>query len=117
MYKSTVKEIGPLVESFKEENLVILFGPAAPNELREVSVIHEQSETSDVPIQEGGQFQVDDQTYTVRSVGSQANANLKDLGHISIYFSEPDEGLLPGAVLIESGSVPSFKEGSVITFN
>ncbi|WP_249686522.1 PTS glucitol/sorbitol transporter subunit IIA, partial [Enterococcus casseliflavus] len=34
MYKTTVTEIGELVEAFKEESLLILFGPKATPELR-----------------------------------------------------------------------------------
>lgn len=116
MYQSIAKEIGPLVESFKAENLVILFGPSAPNELKEVSVIHEEKQTMEIPLKEGGKFSVDDQVYTIDRVGSQANDNLKELGHISVYFSEPDEGILPGAILVSPSSVPTFKEGSIITF-
>ncbi|MBC8930687.1 PTS sorbitol transporter subunit IIA, partial [Escherichia coli] len=38
---SKIMEIGPLVPAFEEEKIVILFGPTATNELREISVIHE----------------------------------------------------------------------------
>lgn len=37
---SKIMEIGPLVPAFEEEKIVILFGPTATNELREISVIH-----------------------------------------------------------------------------
>ncbi|MGM7723905.1 PTS glucitol/sorbitol transporter subunit IIA [uncultured Metabacillus sp.] len=117
MYKSIVKEIGALALSFEEEKIVILFGPQAPQELKEVAVIHEfEEDSSDEPIKVGGILQVDDQQFTITAVGSAANNNLKELGHISIYFSEPAEQVLPGAVFASPYELPKFKDGSVIEF-
>ncbi|SES79459.1 PTS system, glucitol/sorbitol-specific IIA component [Salinibacillus kushneri] len=116
MYKSTIKEIGALVPSFEEEKVVILFGPQAPDELREMSVIHEIEETSDQPIQEGGTLRIGDQTYTITAVGSAANDNLKELGHISVYFKEPADNVLPGAVFVSPSQFPTFNEGNTIVF-
>ncbi|QHZ48455.1 PTS glucitol/sorbitol transporter subunit IIA [Bacillus sp. NSP9.1] len=117
MYKSTVREIGPLALSFEEENIVILYGPQAPRELREVSIIHENDGgESEEPIQEGGKLVIDDQEFTINKVGSSANDNLKELGHISIYFTEPFAEVLPGAVFASPHRLPVFKEGSTIEF-
>ncbi|MFC3039714.1 PTS glucitol/sorbitol transporter subunit IIA [Virgibacillus xinjiangensis] len=117
MYKSVVENVGPLALAFEEEKVIILFGPQAPDELKEVSIIHEAAEdSSENPIKEGGKFIVDDQEYTVTAVGSSANENLKELGHISIYFSEPNEDVLPGAVFASPSKLPECKDGSVIEF-
>ncbi len=117
MYKSVVKQVGPLALAFEEEKVIILFGPQAPDELKEVSIIHEADEkVNDEPIKEGGKFIVDDQEYTVTAVGSSANNNLKELGHISVYFSEPSDDVLPGAIFATPSKFPSFKDGSVIEF-
>ena len=117
MYRSIVKEVGALALSFEEEKVTILFGPQAPQELKEVSIIHEFEEvSSDEPIKEGGTLRVDDQEFTITAVGSAANNNLKELGHISIYFSEPSEQVLPGAVFASPFELPKFKDGSVIEF-
>lgn len=117
MYKSIVKEIGALALAFEEEKIVILFGPQAPQELKEVAVIHEsQEDSSEEPIKKGGILQIDDQQFTIRAVGSAANNNLKELGHISIYFSEPPEQVLPGAVFASPYVLPQFKNSSVIEF-
>ncbi len=116
MIKSVIKEVGPLVPSFEEEKVAVLFGPDAPAELQEISVIHEQEEFSDDAIQEGGKFVLDDKEYTITAVGSAANANYKDLGHISIYFQEPNEEVLPGAVFVSPFDFPKFNEGGVIKF-
>lgn len=117
MSTTVVKEIGGLVSSFEEEKIVILFGPQAPQELKDISVIHEFKELTEEPLKENGTIQIDDQTFTITAVGNQANANFKELGHVSIYFQEPLENVLPGAVFAKPYKFPVFQEGTVITFN
>jgi|SRR5699024_5005612 len=116
MYKSKVQEVGELALAFEEDKVIILFGPQAPAELKEVSIIHEAVETSEEPIKKGGKFVVDDQEYTVEAVGTSANDNLKELGHISIYFSEPNEDVLPGAVFVSPHHLPKVNNESTIEF-
>ena len=117
MYQSIVKEIGNLALAFEEEKVMILFGPEAPSELREISVIHEiTTEPSETPVEVGGKFVVDDQEYTITAVGSAANANLMELGHISIYYTEPFEEVLPGSIFVEPHYFPKVKEASIIKF-
>ncbi|MBT2725002.1 PTS glucitol/sorbitol transporter subunit IIA [Bacillus sp. ISL-46] len=117
MYKSVVKEVGALALAFEDEKVNILFGPQAPQELKEVSIIHESViDNSEESIIEGGVFQVDDQQYKITAVGSAANNNLRELGHISIYFSEPEDHVLPGAVFVSPHVLPKYKNGSVIEF-
>lgn len=117
MYKSIVKEIGELALSFEEEKIMILFGPQTPEGLRDVAVIHEVKEDqSENPIQEGHTLKVDDQEFSITAVGSAANNNLKELGHISIYFNEPNGEILPGAVFASPYELPRVKNGSVIEF-
>ncbi len=44
MVKTKIVEIGSMVPAFEEERLIILFGPKATAELRDISVIHEVQE-------------------------------------------------------------------------
>ncbi|WP_039074151.1 PTS glucitol/sorbitol transporter subunit IIA [Bacillus sp. MSP13] len=117
MYKSIVKEIGELALSFEEEKIMILFGPQTPEGLRDVAVIHEvEEDQSENPIKEGHTLKVDDQEFSITAVGSAANNNLKELGHISIYFNEPNGDVLPGAVFVSPYVLPKVKNGSIIEF-
>ncbi|WP_318505033.1 PTS glucitol/sorbitol transporter subunit IIA [Bacillus sp. T3] len=115
MTKSIVKEVGELVPTFKDDKIVILFGPQAPQGLREMAVIHEFQNVTDEPLKAGGTIQFDDESFTITAVGSLANQNLKELGHISIYFQEQMEDILPGAVFAAPNKFPEIKEGTVIT--
>lgn len=116
MYKSKVQEVGELALAFVEEKVIILFGPDAPAELKEVSIIHEVMETSKEPIRKGSKFIIDEQEYTVEAVGTSANDNLNELGHISIYFSEPNEEILPGAIFVSPYHLPKANNESIIEF-
>ncbi|MEK3857246.1 MULTISPECIES: PTS glucitol/sorbitol transporter subunit IIA [unclassified Cytobacillus] len=117
MTKTVVKEIGVLVPTFKEDRIVILFGPQAPKELREMAVIHEVESLTDEPLKAGGTISFDNESFTITALGSHANKNFKELGHISIYFQEPLEDVLPGAVFASPHKFPAIQDGTVITFN
>ena len=117
MYKSVVTEVGALALAFEEEKVSILFGPQAPQELKEIAIIHESIiDNSEESIIDGGVFMVDDQEYKITAVGSAANTNLRELGHISIYFLDLENEILPGAVFVSPHVFPKYKNGSVLEF-
>jgi len=55
------------------------------------------------------------QELTITAVGDLATKNLDDLGHIVLYVNQPDQKLLPGAVLA-TGELPSIDRDQVIEF-
>ncbi|GEM02711.1 PTS system, glucitol/sorbitol-specific IIA component [Halolactibacillus halophilus] len=115
--KLKVTNIGEMVEAFAEENLIILFGPQATSELMSISVMHEfLNEPGEHVIRKGTKIQINDEVFTVTDFGSAANSNFKTLGHISIYFKESIDELLPGAILVEPAGAPDIKEGDLIEF-
>ncbi|PXW86708.1 PTS system glucitol/sorbitol-specific IIA component [Streptohalobacillus salinus] len=115
--KLKVTNIGEMVEAFGEENLLILFGPKATNELKPISVMHEFQEDPEGDfLKPGTLITINDETFTITQVGSAANDNFNELGHVSIYFKENVEELLPGAVQAEPEGFPDIKEGDIITF-
>lgn len=116
MYKTTVTEIGELVEAFKEESLLILFGPKATPELKAISVIHTHEDPTEDVIQVGGKFRIGEKEYEIQEVGSAANANFTELGHISIYFREGENEVLPGAIIVSPNEWPDLHVGQAITF-
>lgn len=116
MAQSIVIEIGALVPEFKEEKVIILFGPTAPDELREVCVIHEFEKHPNNILEIGKQINIANQTYTINQVGSEANKNLEELGHISIYFKQNENGLLPGSIEVTPDIFPELMVGDMIKF-
>lgn len=116
MAHSIIIEIGPVVPEFKEEKVMILFGPMATPDLREICVIHEFKKQPQQSLAAGKQFTLGEHTYTIKQVGSEANKNFEELGHISIYFKENEHGLLPGAIEVEPAVFPTLSVGDKICF-
>lgn len=109
-----VVEIGEMVAAFEEEMLVVLFGETAPPELRAICVVHDyQGQTGDV-LQVGSKIEMGGQVYTISKVGSAANANFQELGHVSIYLREGENDILPGAIIAEPVVFPKLKVGDQI---
>ena len=75
-----------MVPAFEEERLVILFGPSATAELKDICVIHEFEDQPKDALKVGGKIKFGDQEFTIEEVGSQANANFEELGHIRFIF-------------------------------
>ncbi len=116
MIKSTAVFIGEMVQALKEEKIMVLFGPKAPKELREISVIHEfDTIDKDVLLKER-HFIIDGKVYDIVSVGTEAVKNLVELGHVSVYFMDPPENVLPGSIYVKPNVVPHVKIGSIIEF-
>lgn len=113
-----VTNIGEMVPEFKEAGLLILFGPEATNELKPICVMHEfETEPSLEVLKENTRIEMGNKTYRIKKVGDAANQNFHELGHISIYFNEGSEDLLPGAVLAEPNVFPGIRKGDQIRFS
>jgi glucitol/sorbitol PTS system EIIA component len=116
MTASVVSSIGPMALDFVEDKVLILFGPQAPAELKEVAIIHEFENEAQEPVVVGQRLLIDDQVYHVLTLGTEANHNLLELGHISIYFTEPPAEILPGSVYVSPFNFPKIAVGSKIQF-
>lgn len=116
MYTASVKEIGSFVQELLAEDMLVLFGPTAPAELRDICVVHDGAVTDESPIVEGGSLEIGDQHYSVVKYGEAANTNLAGLGHLTIVFNEKGE-LLPGSVLVTPSILPRLAVGTKICFH
>ncbi|MGG5373161.1 PTS glucitol/sorbitol transporter subunit IIA [Enterococcus sp. AZ196] len=117
MYKTKIVEIGSIVEDFAEEFLLILFGPQATAELRDICVIHEGADAPKNVIQKNGRLTIGEQEYHILEVGEEANPNFETLGHISLYFRDGENNeILPGAILVEPKVFPTLAVGDEISF-
>lgn len=117
MMKSVVKTIGSLALDFEEDKILILFGPKAPSELQDISIIHEFIEIDPLSFEDQPTYLiVDNRKYEIIQIGSQAMKNLQELGHISLYFTDPPEEILPGAVYLFPQVLPKIQVGTCIEF-
>ncbi len=81
-----------------------------------MSIVHRPSQTlSGHAIAVGDIVSLAGTELRIDAVGDLATKNLDDLGHIVLYVNQPNQKLLPGAVLA-TGEVPDLNAGDVIEF-
>lgn len=115
IYQSTVTEIGPDVELFLDEKMMILFNDSAPKDLRDIAVIHNIAPLEG-KIEVGDELAFDDQTYRITFVGDKVNETVEELGHCTIAFNGADHADLPGTLCVEAKELPTIAVATTITF-
>lgn len=113
MYSVKATEIGSSVCALMEEKMIVLFGPTAPTELRDICVVHDGKPTTDEVVHNGGTISFNNQTYTIVEVGDVANENFVTLGHLTVNFSK-EPGVLPGSIRVDTEEVPDINVGDTI---
>lgn len=113
LYKSSVTEIGELVPSFIAEGMLVFFGESAPEELRTFCIIH-KLEHAEGQVKTGDFVSIDGHEFEVLSVGSVANDNLYNLGHLNLKANGNTVADLPGDVSIAKVDLPEVKIGTQI---
>ena len=115
-YSTTISEIGPEVGEMLSGGVLILFGEPLPEALAEMSIVHRPTQTLSGPvISVGDTVSLAGTDLRIDAVGELAAKNLDDLGHIVLYVNQPNQKLLPGAVLA-TGDIPDLKAGDTIEF-
>ena len=113
IYENQVKALGARVDEFQEAGLFIIFGDNAPDELKDycysVSVNPIQG-----TIAAGQILKVDDASYRITAVGSEAPHTLEGLGHCTINFSGQTTVDLPGTIYVENKPMPKLCVGTVL---
>jgi glucitol/sorbitol PTS system EIIA component len=113
MMKSTVIHVGSEAYTFEQEKIIILFGPKAPQELRDISIIHDFELNPEEPIKDN-HLVIDGKKYDIVVIGKEVLKNLATLGHVSVYFMDPPTDILPGSIYVKPFEIPQIKHGSVI---
>src|SRR5947209_903314 len=91
-YQAVIQEIGSMVSEFLPHGILIFFGETAPEELREVALVHNGTHlVSELEVGDLLRFSPpsDDQQvwwYRLTAVGAMANTNLAELGHVVVHF-------------------------------
>jgi PTS system glucitol/sorbitol-specific IIA component len=115
-YRTTVVDVGPEAADMAAAGVVILFGEPLPEALAEMSIVHRPSQTlGGHAISVGDVISVGGAELQITAVGDLAAKNLEELGHIVLYVDQPNQKLLPGAVLA-TGGLPPIERDAVIEF-
>lgn len=110
-YYAVIHEVGPMVAELFPHGILIFFGETAPQELREVALVHNKTQLlSDLEAGDflkvsppGGDQQIC--WYRLTAVGTMANTNLAELGHLVIHFDGASIANLPGTISVEPSLV------------
>ncbi|MBN7274159.1 PTS sorbitol transporter subunit IIA [Ligilactobacillus pobuzihii] len=113
IFATEVHEIGAEAKMFKDINMVILFGSAAPDALRPSCYIIDVTPVKG-EIKKGMYLQINGHRYLITAVGGEVQTNLTNLGHIAITFDGSKEANLPGTLYIENAEYPNIEVGSKI---
>lgn len=106
MYKTVVKAIGAESHLFREENMLILFGLNAPEELKDYCYNIEVTPVTGM-IEVGQVLVIGTNRYKITAVGDVVVKNLSGLGHMTIKFDGARTAELPGTLHVESGVYPT----------
>jgi PTS system glucitol/sorbitol-specific IIA component len=115
MYSVKATEIGPSVRDLMKEKMIVLFGPTAPAELRDICVVHDGKPTTDEVVRNGGTISINGRAFRIVEAGDVANENFVTLGHLTINFSNTS-GVLPGSIRVDAEEMPEINVGDTITF-
>ena len=103
IYQTTITRIGASAIDALSDQMLITFREGAPADLEEYC-------------HPGLQFSLGQHRYPVTAVGSVAEDNLRELGHVTLRFDGLNEAEFPGTVHV-AGPVPDdIAPGSVLKF-
>jgi len=109
IYRTTVIGVGKEAMQFILQGMFVIFKDNAPDYLKEFCIIHDENNLlKDIEIND--LLKIGDEEFKVMAVGSEANKNLKDLGHITFRFSGEEEDSLPGSISLEKKDIPEIEK-------
>ncbi|WP_246278523.1 PTS glucitol/sorbitol transporter subunit IIA [Phytohabitans rumicis] len=110
-YATEVTAVGALVPDFVEQQILVFFSDAAPEELHDFSVLHHPT-VAKSGLTTGDEVVIDGTTMRVLSVGDLAEQNLLALGHLNLKANGASQAPLPGDVCVEARALPIPRPGS-----
>lgn len=94
IYQTTITRIGQSATEALSEQMLITFREGAPADIEEFCFIHCHGELTGA-LQPGVRCELGQHCYPVTAVGSVAEQNLRELGHITLRFDGLREAEFP----------------------
>jgi glucitol/sorbitol PTS system EIIA component len=113
VYETIVNRIGPSVEAFLDEKMLILFGDNAPAELADYCLLINVNPVEG-EIEAGDQLVLGEKGYRITAVGDAVKKNLTSLGHITLKFDGATQAELPGTLYLEESQIDKVNVEDVI---
>lgn len=120
IWKAKILEVGKQAID-PRENIIIMFGDNATDELRNVSVIqHFAKSLDDFSFDKDDQVKIHDRLYNAIGVGSLVATDMKEMGHVTLVFiDQVPQKLMKNAIYLEKGdeeTIPNFKADDEIEY-
>lgn len=103
IYQTTITRIGQSAPDALCDQMLITFREGAPADIEEFCFIHCHGELNG-SLQAGIQFELGQHHYPVTAVGSVAEQNLRELGHITLRFDGQSEAEFPALYTLRAPS-------------
>jgi len=114
-YQTTILSAGDYAKDSLHDDMVILFGPSAPDAVKEYCFIHSGSSLYGL-IDHNTTLLIGDLGFVVKAVGSVANQNLAELGHVTLKFDGQRTPELPGTIHLLGPKLEVLQHGDVLMF-
>jgi PTS system glucitol/sorbitol-specific IIA component len=114
-FYAEIVAIGQFAQEALQDNMMILFNDTAPSDLTDYCFIHHQSPAKG-DINLDSTLLIDESDFVVTAVGTAANTNLQQLGHITIKFDGAANPELPGCIHVLGKEIPDIRVGSKLIF-
>jgi len=82
-----------------DNRFIIIFNENAPEELKEIAILHTMSELLTDPVV-GDTVTICDKVYEITAIGSEALHTLRELGHCTLCFRGDSEPERPGCIML-----------------
>lgn len=82
-----------------ETNFIVLFDESAPQELKDISVLHKPSPVH-MDLSVGDTLILCDKVFNITAIGDKAGMTLKNLGHCTICFNGGETPDRPGCIMV-----------------
>lgn len=102
-YSSKIISIGAGALDYLEDDensFIIIFDNNAPDNLKEIAIIHSMTELISDPAK-GDTLAICGKAFDITAVGGEALTTLKHLGHCTISFKGGDEPERPGMIMVQ----------------
>lgn len=117
-FEAKITKIGMRAEEFQDQNMILLFGDIAPEDLEDYCFILD-SHYLKKNVCIGDILIIDNCKYEITGIGDVANQNLNSLGHITLNFGNTSEkkDWLGGSIYLEEDLKNKLHLGSKIVFS
>ncbi|WP_297817232.1 PTS glucitol/sorbitol transporter subunit IIA [uncultured Lactobacillus sp.] len=121
-WKAKILEVGKQAID-PRENIIIMFGDNATDELKNVSVIQKfdtDHSLDNFVFEKGDQIKINSRFYEAIGVGSLVTTDMKDMGHATLVFiDQTPQKLMKNAIYLQKmdeEKIPNFVSGDEIEY-